>query len=461
MRSRLLLLLAPAVAATGSRGCSCGPTPTEVGRAIVVASPLVLVVAAGLLALLAALWRRRRPTAQAPTSAVWLLGAPLVLGAALCLLAHRWSPWGIGWTAAALSLYGSSQVALALLVWRLWLIRRPESAATGALLVATGLFVLPAAALALGARSRALAELVIAGCLWGGVLAIPLLVGLLVEAWLRTQGPPGAAAPAPSRGAALLLGVGFLGAGLVTKLSPFGSFLGRRSLVAWAVSGLVAVVSLAALTALARARELAPVEPDLDVLPRPSRASLRLLGWTAAIGVALAGVVSLGTWLSGDGALRLQGGVTGLLARLPGAALAAVLDASWAELAFAGWGFSVAVRALGPHPATLGLAALFGATGLLQRRVSVLGVAAAALPRALLGYTMLATRDLLAPLGLHAGWTFFQAVLASHLSRVTRSPGALPEEHGGSVAGLIVLALALAAAVWFYETRRRRTHAGA
>ena len=184
-----VLLLAPALLA------DCGPTPVEAGRAVLSASPLVVLGIGLALWLLLAFWRRRYPELVFPKRLfAELLAGLMALAAVLVLAVPLVSPWRTRWIMAALHLYGTSHLVVAALVFRIWFWRHRETAIAGALIVSSVLMLLPAVPMAAGWRSPALARLafdiwIFAG--WRGWIAFPLLMALFVEAALRGGPRPG------------------------------------------------------------------------------------------------------------------------------------------------------------------------------------------------------------------------------------------------------------------------------
>ncbi len=128
----------------------CGPTPQEVGGAVLIVAPIAALVTAGLLRLLA--WA----FGPAPTLRVNVLrraravqfGIMLVLALAQIPLVLN-SNVG-SYLLDAFWLFGSSLLALVLLTWRLWRAFDHEAAQAWAILPALVLQLIPAALLSTG-----------------------------------------------------------------------------------------------------------------------------------------------------------------------------------------------------------------------------------------------------------------------------------------------------------------------
>ena len=138
--------------------------------------------------------------------------------------------------------------------------------------------------------------------------------------------------------------------------------------------------------------------------------------------------------------------------------LTTVLNAAWEEYAFRGWAFSACVNRFGPHPVALGIGTIFGLVHLLNPNATWMAVVSVAAAGWLIGYAMLASRNIVAAIGIHVGWNVTQSVLTTdRLWIVERS--ASPLLSGGaygleaSLPGLLVTLLAAVVAAWVFLTR--------
>ncbi len=166
----------------------CGPTAREAGGGVVVAAPVVLLLSGALLWAIIALHRRR----EAEVSFAWrplLTTALASLGFALLFLVFdgRRSDWELG--LFAIWVYGTSVLALALVVWRVWHALQPRTAMPAALIGSWAVLTLPALPLLLddaqggGLFAAALTVWIYAG--YAGIVTGPLWLVLFLEALVR------------------------------------------------------------------------------------------------------------------------------------------------------------------------------------------------------------------------------------------------------------------------------------
>lgn len=261
----------------------------------------------------------------------------------------------------------------------------------------------------------------------------------------------------------LLLAFTFVAVSLGCKLVPwFGlGFLDERSIVRSGVAGLLALAATVAMTAVAlrwkRTKPLA--DPRLVLLAPPTWAGGRLAVMMALAGGGLFGVAFGTALLLGGIHVTWAGAAPAAVAATVGAALlTTILNASWEEYAFRGWAFSAAVNRFGPHPVALGIGTIFGLVHLLNPNVTWMAIVSVAAAGWLIGYVMLATRNIIAAIGLHVGWNVTQSVLTTdRLWIVERSPSSLLS--GGaygleaSLPGLVTTLVAAGVAAWLFLTR--------
>ena len=164
---------------------SCGPSSREVGQAVLIAWPAVLVVTLVVQWGLLAIWRRRWPAVRTPWVAPLLLLA-VAVSLSLGMIVHAAKPFE--WAFMAFWLFGCSYAAVALFVTRVWLFADVRYPLVGPHLVAGLVFVAPAVVLSIAADTRHTdAEALyifpgMGGWVPGGVLLLTYL-----EAWLRTR----------------------------------------------------------------------------------------------------------------------------------------------------------------------------------------------------------------------------------------------------------------------------------
>lgn len=131
-------------------GGGCGPSDAEAGVAVALASPLVLLVEMALFALLRQLWSRSGAGPfPSPLQGWVVLLAVLVAYGALASFAGPFSA-AAEWVLAAVWAFGTSHLALALVIWRIWLAVRPRDAFVGGPALAFAILAAPALPLAAG-----------------------------------------------------------------------------------------------------------------------------------------------------------------------------------------------------------------------------------------------------------------------------------------------------------------------
>lgn len=175
----------------------CGPTETEVGSAILIAAPGILLITTGILEGFTRLWPNKLvainiETTPRPDLGVW---SPVVVGAVLFALAFAapqtldQGQFELGFV--AFLMVGSVYLTLAMILWRVGIsFLSPEAAWQTQLLLAIAFFA-PAAPLAFLGKSvewLMSAYLVVA---IGGIYASPLtgllFTGFLIEAIYRRK----------------------------------------------------------------------------------------------------------------------------------------------------------------------------------------------------------------------------------------------------------------------------------
>lgn len=189
--SLLPLALSPLLLAV-----KCEPTVDEAGAAVLLTAPVALGVTALLLWGLTALYRpafpalgvRWRPVGLA--LAAWTAVA-LVVALPIALREEVWP-----WVPMAHGTYGACVVAWSMIVWRIWLHRRPGDAFVGAPLYVHLLLTLPALPMTQAGALPSLGDDVwgvfVMAWVFTGFLGIPagvLLLAFLAEgAWRRHRG---------------------------------------------------------------------------------------------------------------------------------------------------------------------------------------------------------------------------------------------------------------------------------
>lgn len=173
----------------------CGPTDQEAATAVLMAAPAVLVVSLGLLLLLLKLWRRVDPAlTMRPAPLGWLFVGLSVAGLAQVPLATELG--AIDLVPIAIWAFGTSYLTILLVLWRVMLAKRPGSAFTVAPIVPMLVLTLAGVPMALGLTGDhdfgGTFYTRVVGILWvypgaAGIVAGPLLLGLLIEAMVRAR----------------------------------------------------------------------------------------------------------------------------------------------------------------------------------------------------------------------------------------------------------------------------------
>jgi hypothetical protein len=143
---------------TATHSPRCGPTEEELGRAVMVSAPGVLLAAFGMMALLVWLWRKLEPEFSMKPVPILAATGAAALGAVLALIGMRGeatgTPTGVGgvveWVPMALWAVGATYLLLLLITWRIWLLASPRHAFTWSFLPPLILVFLPAPLMALG-----------------------------------------------------------------------------------------------------------------------------------------------------------------------------------------------------------------------------------------------------------------------------------------------------------------------
>lgn len=175
-----ILAIAVAFAALGG---NCAPTPHHTGEAVVVAWPIVMLLALGPQVVLLAIWRKARPAIDLDLRlfAAWL-GLAAFVGLSVAAAADN--PWK--WLDSAVYLFGMSYVAVLLVATRVVVSTAPKRAVLVPHLVTSVVFVPYAIALyfdvTLGIPSPE-GIFIVPG--YGGLLAGPIHLALLIEAVIR------------------------------------------------------------------------------------------------------------------------------------------------------------------------------------------------------------------------------------------------------------------------------------
>ncbi|HEY3353519.1 MAG TPA: CPBP family intramembrane glutamic endopeptidase [Polyangia bacterium] len=271
-----------------------------------------------------------------------------------------------------------------------------------------------------------------------------------------------------SRLKTVALALGFVGVSMACKLLAWGglSFLSEKSVVRSTVAGVAALGLVVTMTVLAQRRRPSMHGRDLILLP-----SLGLMSARVAIGGLLGGiliftVVFALVMATGGIAVRWRPvGLLDLAGTLVAVLVATVLNAAWEEYTFRGWAFSACAKALGPHATAIGLGTTFGLAHLFNPNWTVAAIASVALAGFFLSYSMLASRNILVPIGLHVGWNFTQSLLTSaRFWDLTRhaNPWRSGGEWGleGSAAGIAITAFGAAIALAAFLVPSRRVRLG-
>lgn len=269
----------------------------------------------------------------------------------------------------------------------------------------------------------------------------------------------------PARSIAVGLAFGFVLVSVAARIGLWTSLsaLGDRSVARNVATGLLTLLAVLGLTALLQRRLSRWTTPDLALSPsvRGRSARLGLVGLIA--GASLFMAVFGATHAVGGIRVRWQPSIeTSLFESLATALLVTTLNAAWEEYTFRGWPFSACVRALGPHWTAAGIGVLFGAAHLANPSSRALApIASVTLAGLLLGYSMLAARNIAMPVGLHVGWNYAQSALTSpRYWEITKHPDPLLSGGAwgleGSAAGIAVTSAAAFVALAAFEAKGRR-----
>jgi uncharacterized membrane protein len=204
MRCRNLIVFATASLLLSG----CGPSQEESARAVMMATPVVYLAGMGIMALMLFLWRKLEPR-------LGINWNPVLLGLALACVIGLLSivgvtndppntqgrtatdgiPGVVEWVGFAIVFYGTSYLSVLLVIWRIWLWRRPATAFTWAWTPV--LFVMmapcPAMIMSTGEHSVAMHYFSEAGrFFWTfpgfiGMVTGPLLLLALIEVWVRIR----------------------------------------------------------------------------------------------------------------------------------------------------------------------------------------------------------------------------------------------------------------------------------
>ncbi len=269
---------------------------------------------------------------------------------------------------------------------------------------------------------------------------------------MKTAAPPGPALT-------VVLALGFVGVSLLTRIVPWEAlaFLGDRSI---SRNLLTSALALGLTTAAAHwANKRWPHGTQLQTTPKLDRSALRTAALATLVGALMFALVA--GIAAATGGLRVSWNHPGggaLVGFLLAAVVGTLLGAAWEEITFRGWPFALLKRIVGPHGIALGIGALFGVAHMLNPNWTPAGIASVGVAGWLLGYTMLATGNILAPIGLHTGWNLMQTLLTSRTlwSRTASDNAWLSGGQFGleaSAAGIAVTAAATAGAIWLFNRR--------
>lgn len=202
-RMRLPAAVLLALIALGLSGC--GPTDEEVGRAILLTAVVPHALGMALMFVFHALWRPLKPDAVISLKPLLVALGVLVVAAGLSLVGvteqgpdHPDSSGveGVVWLATiALAAFGTSYLALWLVVWRIWLAKSPRTAFTWSFLPVLAILIWPCPIMATGVTESSDAWHVLMTpnyYLWyysgyGGLVASPVIISLLIEGLIRRR----------------------------------------------------------------------------------------------------------------------------------------------------------------------------------------------------------------------------------------------------------------------------------
>ena len=199
---------------------------------------------------------------------------------------------------------------------------------------------------------------------------------------------------------------------------------------------------------------------DLRIVSVPARGDVKALAAGLLAGAAIFGAVYVSVLLTTELAgPSLQLEMPELVWLLGQTLVATALNASWEEFTFRGWPFAACVRAFWPYTTALALGGLFGLVHLSNPGWTPQAILSVAFAGWLLSFTMLFTRTIAAPIGLHIGWNFSQSLLTSPRIWAFESGGDTVLSGFGleaTTAGMTVTGLAAATAAFLFWRRNRR-----
>jgi len=194
---RALLPLAALAALTAT---ACGPSPWQAGTAVLLATPIAVLVGHLLLFALVAAWRARHPALTAPWRAPLVIGVgALATGVVLAVTGEQRLA---EWPTVAIITFGSTYLLLALLAFRVALVLRPAGAVAIAHIAAAATTLTPAV---IALVTPTAFDVWLGLWSWPGIYGIPtaiVLVLLVTEAaWATRRSRPAPPDPrAPRRG---------------------------------------------------------------------------------------------------------------------------------------------------------------------------------------------------------------------------------------------------------------------
>ncbi len=164
-------------------GADCEPSGPEAVGAVMAASPFVFVAGLVMLSLLYWIWK---PMLQSPRFFHKSFGITLCVLIVLSPIAYFTVPGASKWAGVALWMFGTSYLSVLLVVWRIWLFKKSETAFSHAPLAALIGILSPAPILFLAPLSHeATNALTIIPWLWPGLLGyttFPLFMMAVFEA---------------------------------------------------------------------------------------------------------------------------------------------------------------------------------------------------------------------------------------------------------------------------------------
>lgn len=263
----------------------------------------------------------------------------------------------------------------------------------------------------------------------------------------------------------LLLLVAFVVLSLASRLVPWflSEPLGQHPIFRELLVSIVALGSVIALTVAVQRRWPVLWPKGFELLPWSSKRTLLLVLLGALIGTTMIATTYLIVGATGGVSVRYIG-PTGLslMMFLTSALGVTILAAAWEELTFRGWPFLITTARFGAHTMAWAVGTIFGFAHLLNPEWSVTSIFSVALAGVFLGYSMLVSKKIAFPIGLHLGWNFGRTLLMSRtLWEVTRHGSELRSGGAGglesSLAGVLITATgALVMLIVFVTSARRR-----